>query len=184
MLSPEVVQKYKNNLKTRKSFRSKRRTKDHDLIRGDMLSPEVVQKYKNNLKTRKSFRSKRRTKDHDLIRGDMLSPEVVQKLADAMPDGDLPGAGQFYCVACDRHMVDKHAIAHHMRSKVHKRRIKELKDEPYSIAEAEQAAGMGHYVQRDAKVSKQVLETAARAACAELHDDSDSGAAVVAPDMI
>ena len=33
----------------------------------------------------------------------------------------------------------------HNRSKVHKKRVKELKDVPYSQEEAERAAGMGSY---------------------------------------
>jgi bud site selection protein 20 len=33
----------------------------------------------------------------------------------------------------------------HKRSKLHKKRIRQLKDEPYSQAEAEAAAGLGSY---------------------------------------
>ena len=34
----------------------------------------------------------------------------------------------------------------HFTSKVHKRRLKALEDEPYSIEESERAAGMGSYI--------------------------------------
>eukprot|EP00911_Craspedida_sp_UC1_P000656 UC1_evm6s502 len=64
-------------------------------------------------------------------------------------DGDLPGAGQFYCVHCTKHFIDAFALAGHLKSKVHKRRVKQLREGAYTIADAEAAAGMGSYVKRD-----------------------------------
>lgn len=53
------------------------------------------------------------------------------------------GAGDYPCVACSRHFISTEALATHTKTKVHKRRMKALKDEPYSQKEAELAAGLG-----------------------------------------
>ena len=53
------------------------------------------------------------------------------------------GGGDFPCVECSRHFISPEALKTHTKTKVHKRRLKELKDEPYSQAEAEAAAGLG-----------------------------------------
>eukprot|EP00039_Didymoeca_costata_P018842 m.335210 g.335210 ORF g.335210 m.335210 type:complete len:142 (+) comp17537_c0_seq1:177-602(+) len=114
--------------------------------------------HKNKLKQKKSFRSKRRKKDTDQIRADMLDPVCVQKITQMEPDGDLPGSGKFFCIACNRHMIDAHALKEHFRSKIHKRRIKKLQEEPYSHKEAEQAGGMGQFTPKDNVVAKTVLD--------------------------
>eukprot|EP00163_Fabomonas_tropica_P029701 TRINITY_DN6470_c0_g1_i2.p2 TRINITY_DN6470_c0_g1~~TRINITY_DN6470_c0_g1_i2.p2 ORF type:complete len:136 (-),score=22.77 TRINITY_DN6470_c0_g1_i2:2434-2841(-) len=46
------------------------------------------------------------------------------------PDPDLPGMGQFPCVECDRHFVDEYTMKAHKKSKMHKRRLKQLRDVP------------------------------------------------------
>lgn len=45
-----------------------------------------------------------------------------------------------------RYFVDDKALGEHKRSKVHKRRLKELEYEPYSQEESERASGMGSYL--------------------------------------
>lgn len=42
-------------------------------------------------------------------------------------------------------MTDQ-VLQDHFRTKLHKKRIKELRFEPYSIEEAERAAGFGSYI--------------------------------------
>jgi hypothetical protein len=44
-----------------------------------------------------------------------------------------------------RYFVDEHNLQHHFKSKVHKRRVKDLKTEAYTLEEAERAAGKGQY---------------------------------------
>ncbi|CAJ0962240.1 unnamed protein product [Ranitomeya imitator] len=44
-----------------------------------------------------------------------------------------------------RYFVDLKTLKEHFRTKVHKRRLKQLKEEPYTQEEAERAAGMGSY---------------------------------------
>lgn len=52
------------------------------------------------------------------------------------------GGGEFLCVECSRHFVSTMDLGKHQKTKIHKRRLKQLKDDPYSQAEAEQAAGL------------------------------------------
>ncbi|GAB0496611.1 hypothetical protein MMPV_007924 [Pyropia vietnamensis] len=58
-------------------------------------------------------------------------------------DVDLPGLGQFYCIACARHFVSGPVRDRHIAGKPHRRRVKLLaKGNFYSQAEAERAVGM------------------------------------------
>ncbi|NXK57049.1 ZN593 protein, partial [Chauna torquata] len=45
-----------------------------------------------------------------------------------------------------RYFVDLASMKEHFRSKVHKKRLKQLREEPYTQEEAERAAGMGSYI--------------------------------------
>lgn len=60
-------------------------------------------------------------------------------------DLDKPGSAQHYCVHCARYFIDDHALQDHFRTKVHKRRMKALEIEPYTIEDSERAAGQGSY---------------------------------------
>ena len=80
-----------------------------------------------------------------------LKPTSVQKLANQPVDYELPGMGQFYCLQCARHFVDEHTLVAHRKSKVHKRRVKQLSETPYTQKEADAAAGLGTYT-RPSKV--------------------------------
>lgn len=62
---------------------------------------------------------------------------------------------QFYCVHCAKYFINDHAMQCHFKTKVHKRRLKALELEPYSVEESEKAAGHGSYV----KAKKRVMET-------------------------
>ncbi|XP_076298093.1 zinc finger protein 593 homolog [Lasioglossum baleicum] len=94
---------------------------------------------------KKGWRTKRRTKDLDEIDED-LKDENVKSLINQEVDLDKPGAGQFYCVHCARHFINNTALTDHFTTKVHKRRLKALELEPYSIEDSERAAGKGNYV--------------------------------------
>lgn len=54
-----------------------------------------------------------------------------------------------------RYFIDDHSMKEHFRSKIHKRRLKALELEPYSIEESERAAGQGSYIQ----AKKRKIET-------------------------
>lgn len=45
-----------------------------------------------------------------------------------------------------RYFIDKEALKGHFKTKVHKRRLKALEMEPYTIEESERAAGIGSYI--------------------------------------
>mmetsp|Transcript_81659 Transcript_81659/g.214355 ORF Transcript_81659/g.214355 Transcript_81659/m.214355 type:complete len:120 (-) Transcript_81659:51-410(-) len=99
---------------------------------------------KSNTKTNASVIAKKvRTKDIDQVHDDLKIPEkfvpgVLEK------DEDLPGMGQFYCIACARFFVSAETKAAHEKSKLHKRRLQKAKDEPHTQRDAEIAAGMTH----------------------------------------
>lgn len=70
-------------------------------------------------------------------------------------DLDTPGFAQFYCLHCAKYFIDDQAMQAHFKTKVHKRRMKALELEPYSIEESERAAGQGNYK----KAEKRNIET-------------------------
>ncbi|PWA01439.1 hypothetical protein BB558_002462 [Smittium angustum] len=98
----------------------------------------------------KKYRSKRKTKDLDQIQQDLVEENKL-KIENAEPDADLPGMGKFYCIECNKHFVDNTSVLKHKGSKVHKRRLKQLRVPAYTQAEAEMGAGMG--VGNETKIS-------------------------------
>lgn len=60
-------------------------------------------------------------------------------------DLDKPGSAQHYCLHCARYFISEQALQDHFKTKVHKRRLKALELEPYTIEESERAAGLGNY---------------------------------------
>ncbi|CAD1478867.1 unnamed protein product, partial [Heterotrigona itama] len=75
-----------------------------------------------------------------------LNDKNVEKLLNQEVDLDKPGAGQYYCIHCARYFINDTALSDHFTTKVHKRRLKALELEPYSIEESEKAAGKGNYI--------------------------------------
>ncbi|XP_034269416.1 zinc finger protein 593 [Pantherophis guttatus] len=93
----------------------------------------------------RQWKTKRRRRDLDQIHHDMV-PENAAKLLRQELDPDLPGSAQHYCLHCARYFIDLKSMKDHFRSKVHKKRLKQLSEEPYTQEEAERAAGMGSYI--------------------------------------
>jgi hypothetical protein len=54
--------------------------------------------------------------------------------------------GQYYCVECARYFITNDVLQVHIRSKLHKNRVKVVAEEPYTHADAEAAAGMAPLV--------------------------------------
>ncbi|XP_068195320.1 zinc finger protein 593 isoform X2 [Antennarius striatus] len=102
-------------------------------------------KPKSGKKIAKTLKTKRKTKDLDQIHSDM-KPETAAKLLNQEVDYDVTGCAQHYCLHCARYFIDMKALKEHFKSKVHKKRLKQLREEPYTQAEAERAAGMGSYI--------------------------------------
>ncbi|XP_044581568.1 zinc finger protein 593 homolog [Cotesia glomerata] len=106
---------------------------------------------------KKGLKTKRKNKDLDEIESDRQE-ENAQKLLNQDIDLDQAGFGQFYCVECARHFIDEEARDKHRRSKVHKRRLKALEVDPYTIEESERAAGHGNWI----SPKKRKIETLTR----------------------
>ncbi|GFZ43364.1 Bud site selection protein 20 [Saitozyma sp. JCM 24511] len=90
----------------------------------------------------RAARTRVRVKDLDQIQDDM-TPLSRAKLEKQPIDEDKPGLGQHYCVECSKYCETDLALKTHQKSKVHKRRLKELREPAYTIAESERAAGLG-----------------------------------------
>uniref|UniRef100_A0A914XAW7 Zinc finger protein 593 homolog n=1 Tax=Plectus sambesii TaxID=2011161 RepID=A0A914XAW7_9BILA len=99
----------------------------------------MPKKHTQSTKTRK-----RKGKDLDQIVDD-LRPEKAAKLLNQPVDLEVAGDAQFYCIECNRYFVDETTINGHRKTKVHKRRLKQLEVPPYTVAEAEAAGGVGVY---------------------------------------
>ncbi|TYJ55762.1 hypothetical protein B9479_003539 [Cryptococcus floricola] len=90
----------------------------------------------------RAARTRVRTKDLDQIEMD-LRPTNRSKLEKQPIDEDKPGLGQHYCVECAKYYESDLALKNHTKSKVHRRRLKDLKEPAYTIGESERAAGLG-----------------------------------------
>lgn len=66
-----------------------------------------------------------------------------------------------------RHFINETALRTHFTTKVHKRRLKALEVEPYSIEESEKAAGKGSYI----APQKRKIETVTREGFNKKHAD-------------
>ncbi|CAG9791560.1 unnamed protein product [Diatraea saccharalis] len=93
---------------------------------------------------KKRWRLRNRKKDLDEIDTD-LKEDNAEKLLNQDIDLDLPGAAQHYCLHCARYFIDEHSLNEHFKTKVHKRRLKALELEPYTVEESERAAGHGNF---------------------------------------
>ncbi|KIJ95526.1 hypothetical protein K443DRAFT_108660 [Laccaria amethystina LaAM-08-1] len=96
----------------------------------------------------RASRTRVRTKDLDQIQLIDLDPKNRAALEAQPVDFDKPGLAQHYCVECAKYYETDAALHSHWRSKVHKRRLKQLKEPAYTIEESERAAGLGREVRR------------------------------------
>jgi len=91
----------------------------------------------------RASRTRARTKDLDQIQLIDLDPKNRAKLETQALDFEKPGLAQHYCVECAKYFETDSALTSHWRSKVHKRRCKQLQQPAYTIEESEKAAGLG-----------------------------------------
>ncbi|KAJ6635971.1 Zinc finger protein [Pseudolycoriella hygida] len=91
------------------------------------------------------WRTRNRNRDLDLIDEDLQTKS--EQLIHQNVDLEKPGFAQFYCIHCAKYFIDDHSIQAHYKTKVHKRRMKALELEPYTIEESERAAGHGSFKQ-------------------------------------
>ena len=96
---------------------------------------------------------------HDDIAKGLVQDSRKYSIKNFEFDEDLPGGGRFYCPQTARHFISAAALAAHMKTKEYKKRVKELKQTPYSQEEADRAAGL----------MKEVLPPAHGGACRRDH---------------
>jgi bud site selection protein 20 len=93
---------------------------------------------KHNKKTR------RFTRDLDQITADLESPRHLEIYKETKgPEDELPGLGQHYCLECAKWFESAANMEAHQKGKVHKRRVKQLKEGAHTQEEAELATGFG-----------------------------------------
>ncbi|CAI5758964.1 unnamed protein product [Candida verbasci] len=90
----------------------------------------------------KRYKTKRRERDLDLIYDDLSTKESIYKLKNQPLDEYKPGLGQYYCIECSKYFENQQSLNRHQSSKIHKRRVKLLKQRPYTPLEAEAAGGV------------------------------------------
>uniref|UniRef100_A0A7S2V0D6 C2H2-type domain-containing protein n=1 Tax=Fibrocapsa japonica TaxID=94617 RepID=A0A7S2V0D6_9STRA len=86
--------------------------------------------------------TKNRRRDIDQIQGDLDKEKETGKKTEFAWDDDLAGGGQHYCTACAQHFIDDKTLKTHVKSKRHKRSVKDAAQERHSQEAAEAAAGM------------------------------------------
>lgn len=96
----------------------------------------------------RAARTRARQKDLDQIQLHDLRPDIRAQLEAQPLDYEKPGLAQHYCVECAKYYETDIALQSHWRSKVHKRRVKQLKEPAYTIEESERAAGLGRDTRR------------------------------------
>ena len=87
-------------------------------------------------------KTRRTTRGLDQVHADVASKKHLQQHLDTHAPEDLPGFGQHYCVQCAKFFESQTNLEKHTKGKPHKRRLRQLKDEPYTQKEAEAAAGL------------------------------------------
>ncbi|KAL8739229.1 MAG: hypothetical protein Q9181_000120 [Wetmoreana brouardii] len=80
--------------------------------------------------------------DLDQVHADLRSSKHLTEHKNTKPAEDLPGLGQWYCVECANFFESEQSMLQHTRGKNHKRRVRALKEEPYSQKEADAAIGL------------------------------------------
>ncbi|KAI1809423.1 zinc finger protein [Poronia punctata] len=88
-------------------------------------------------------KTRRHVRDLDQIKADLNSQKHLSQYKDMKPNEDLPGLGRWYCVECAKWYDTESNLILHRKGKPHKRRVKQLREQPYTQKEAEAAIGLG-----------------------------------------
>ncbi|KAI0382586.1 hypothetical protein F5Y04DRAFT_252945 [Hypomontagnella monticulosa] len=87
-------------------------------------------------------KTRRKTRDLDQIKADLLSPKHLAQYKETKAPEDLPDLGRWYCTECAKWFESEVNLVVHRKGKPHKRRVKQLQEEPYTQKEAEAAIGL------------------------------------------
>jgi bud site selection protein 20 len=101
-------------------------------------------------------KTRRTTRGIDQVHCDVASKKHLQQHLNSQAPEDLPGLGQHYCVECAKFFESQTNLEEHTKGKPHKRRLRQLMEEPYSQKEAEAAVGLTTDNGRGVKESEMV----------------------------
>ncbi|KAI6779461.1 uncharacterized protein J7T54_001877 [Emericellopsis cladophorae] len=87
-------------------------------------------------------KTRRKTRDLDQIKADLESPKHLAQFQQLKAAEDLPALGRHYCVECAKYFDSEEALSRHTSAKPHKRRLKQLREGPYTHKEADAAGGL------------------------------------------
>jgi len=90
---------------------------------------------------RTKTKTRRWTRDVDQVKADLQSPRHLQIYKETKAPEDLPGLGRHYCTECARWFETDSSLVVHANGKPHKRRLKALREGPYTHEEAAAAVG-------------------------------------------
>ncbi|KAK5151733.1 hypothetical protein BJ546DRAFT_970247 [Cryomyces antarcticus] len=103
-------------------------------------------------------KTRRHTRDLDQIHADLSAPKHLQQYKNTKAAEDLPGLGEWYCTECAKWFESAPNLEAHERGKPHKRRVRQLREEPYTQKEAEAAVGLGTDNGKRAASAMEVVE--------------------------
>ncbi|KAF2788017.1 hypothetical protein K505DRAFT_329254 [Melanomma pulvis-pyrius CBS 109.77] len=87
-------------------------------------------------------KTRRHTRDVDQVHADLRSERHLAQFKDTKHIEDLPGLGEFYCKECAKWFESEANMSAHQKGKVHKRRVRALRDEPHDHKAAQAAVGL------------------------------------------
>lgn len=87
-------------------------------------------------------KTRRKVRDLDQVHSDLRDAKHLSQYKDTKAAEDLPALGEHYCTECAKWFEGEHNLEAHRKGKPHKRRVRQLKDEPYTQKEAEAAIGL------------------------------------------
>merc|ERR1712000_252575 len=105
-------------------------------------SPTVAASTMGVTNKRTITKTRRKTRDLDQIKADLESPKHLKQFQETKAAEDLPALGRHYCVECAKYYESEPTLIAHRRGKPHKRRVKALKEGPYTHKEADAAVGL------------------------------------------
>lgn len=87
-------------------------------------------------------KTRRYTRDLDQVHADLASKRHLEQYHETKAPEDLPALGDYYCVECAKWFESDVNFQGHKKGKPHKRRVRLLREEPYTQKEAEAAVGL------------------------------------------
>ncbi|KAI2603025.1 uncharacterized protein GGS25DRAFT_509688 [Hypoxylon fragiforme] len=99
-------------------------------------------------------KTRRKTRDLDQIKADLISPKHLAQFKGMKAPEDLPDLGKWYCTECAKWYESEVNLVRHRKGKPHKRRVKQLREEPYTQKEAEAAVGLQTNNQEPSQAAK------------------------------